>query len=283
MSERLLKAFQQEAEHVTRAPAFELIEQRGRRRRRRRQAAVGGMLACALALAVTTTVALRDDGPRAGEPATPSETSQTSAEATPYPGNRMTTLEEGTYDLNPTYSSAGPYVRVRLPEGWNAWESPNRFEGVGAAPGTFNEDALGPAKWYMGLSALEVEDVAAPRCAMADVTGDAAALAEALTEVPWFAVTSGPDTVTRSGYTAYHLRLRQTRAAPGCHEDRLFGAVGQRNAGGGDPSATFDAWVVDVDGKSVLVWSGWTRTTPPAEVQGLLEIIDSMEIVVEEP
>ena len=68
MSERLLlEAFREDAERLTRPPAFELIEAVGRARRRRRHA-IGGVVAACL-LAATGVVASQDrrvPGPATG-------------------------------------------------------------------------------------------------------------------------------------------------------------------------------------------------------------------------
>ena len=48
MSERLLEAFREEAEHSTPLPDFDLISAAGRDRRRRRHAVVAAVTACVL-------------------------------------------------------------------------------------------------------------------------------------------------------------------------------------------------------------------------------------------
>ena len=52
--------------------------------------------------------------------------------------------------------------------------------------------------------------------------------------------------------------------------DAAFGYLGR--------GTTVDAWVVDVDGRPLLLWAVWTATTPIGEVRDLLGIVDSVEL-----
>jgi hypothetical protein len=42
---------------------------------------------------------------------------------------------------------------------------------------------------------------------------------------------------------------------------------------------TYDAWLVDVGDKTLLLWAGWTAATPDEEVADLLEVVDSAEVL----
>jgi hypothetical protein len=274
MSERLLEALREEAELATRVPAFELIEAAGRARRRRRHAVVAAVAACMLAVAGVVTVT--DDS--TGDPQPADDTSR----AAPYPGALMTTLAEGTYEIEPAHRSR-PVARFTLPPGWNSWVGPNRFEGLSDQEsdhaGANNEVLEQDPEWYLGLLFMEVEWVAQADCTMTDLKGDdTASLVRALTKVPRLKVTSGPESTVRFGHPAVHLRLEEQGGSVECLNDSLFNAavnLGVTYLGRG---TTYDAWVIDLDGRPFLVWAAWTARTPDAEVDALLNVVDSIEI-----
>ena len=272
MSERLLTAFREEVERTTPVPAFELIEAAGRARRRRRHA-IGGVVAACL-LAATGFVALQSGGPPEPQPA---DDSDPRSSATPWPGPTMTTLDEGTYDLVPFADVALPAARVRVPEGWDAasW-GPDRFAGVGPA-GADNERALRDSPWYAGLLVLDVNLPTRSNCAWVDLmsAGTEEVLPVLMTQ-PRQEVVSGPDDLTRWGRPAVHLTLRETRREPQCPRGSIFdvqGRIGQLGLGG-----TYELWLVDVEGKPLLVVAGWTRKTPGPVVDELLAMADSIEL-----
>ncbi|UUZ61236.1 RNA polymerase sigma factor [Nocardioides sp. B-3] len=211
MSERLLEAFREEAEWLTAAPSFELIEQRGRARRRRRRQAVLGM-AAACVLAVTGIVATSAGEPRSEGPSGPVVPS-----VTPYPGPTMRTLAQGTYELAPGFGQSPTIVRFTVPPGWNAWEGPNRFEGMGPHT-TDNEEVLSRGiDWYASVLVFEVDRITQRNCTSVDVSGHTPAqLARALARNPDLEVTSGPENTIRFGHHTVHLRLRANRAEPPC-------------------------------------------------------------------
>lgn len=278
MSERLLEAFREEAERVTAVPAFELIEAAGRARRRRRQAVVSGVAACVLGVSGFLAATHGDSpGPQPAED--PDDTSL----ARPYPGLTMTTLEEGTYELRPSRDPALPAVRFTLPPGWNSWVGPNRFEGLSdraADQGKSNGEVLDQdPDWLLGLLVLDVKWLAQPGCAMTDLAGDdTPALVQALTRVPRLEVTSGPESTVRFGHPAVHLRLREQGPTATCLNDTFINgalSAGITYLGRG---TTYDAWVIDLDGRPLLLWATWTHGTPGDEVNDLLGIVDSVEI-----
>lgn len=278
MSERLLEAFREEAEHTTPLPDFDRIAAAGRHRRRRRHAVVATATACVLG--ASGLLATAYDGSAGPQPAgDPDGTSL----VTPFPGMDMTTLDEGTYALRPFGGLSTPELRFELPEGWNAWLGPNRFEGLDEAPANArgaNQEALeSDPEWLLGMVAFEPHWIAQSGCAMADLTGaDPATIAHALVDSPRLEVVVPPEPAARSGRPAVHLRLRELAADAGCRQDALMttGASVAQYLGRG---TTYDAWVVDVDGRPLLLWSAWTSRSPAAEVDALLGIVDSVEIV----
>lgn len=274
MSERLLEAFREEAERGTPLPAFELIEAAGRARRRRRHAVVSGVAACVLGIS-GLLAATYDDSPG------PQPAEDTSL-PTPYPGARMTTLAAGTYELEPAHRSQ-PVAQFTLPPGWNSWVGPNRFEGlsdeVSDFSGANNEVLEQDPEWYLGLLFLEVEWIAQPACTMTDMKGDdTTSLVQALTQVPRLRVTSGPEDTVRFGHSAVHLRLQEQGGTGGCLNDSLFNAAVNLRVNYLGRGSTYDAWVIDFDGRPLLVWASWTARTPRAEVNDLLGIVDSVEL-----
>lgn len=278
MSERLLEAFRVEAEQHTRVPAFETIETAGRRRRLRRHAAVGVVTACVLG--VSGLVAATNGDSTDPQPAEdPDETSL----VTPYPVMTNTTLEAGTYELHPSRDTSLPSVRFTLPAGWNSWLGPNRFAGLDDLATdetrTNRELLVQDPEWVLGMLVLDVAWIAQPGCTMTDLTGaDATALVQALTAVPRLTVTSGPESTVRFGHSAVHLHLQEQGLRDACPQDNVMttaeAAVDYLGRG-----TTIDAWVIDVDGRPLLLWAAWTAGTPVAEVNDLLGVVDTIEVV----
>ena len=277
MSERLLEAFREDAERSTPLPDFDIIEAAGRRRRVRRHALVGAVAACVLGASGLLATAYDDSpGPQpAGDP-------DGRSRVTPYPTMSMTTLEEGTYELHPFEDPPQPSVRFTLPAGWNSWVGPNRFEGLSERVTDetgANQDALeGDPEWGLGMVALDLRWIAQPSCTMVDVTGeDAATVVDALSTAPRLDVISEPESTTRSGYPAVHLRLREQSPRGACVPDAALTSTdgAMRYLG---PGTTYDAWVIDVGGRTLLLWSAWTARTPREEVRDLLDIVDSVEV-----
>ena len=282
MSERQLEAFRAEAEQHARMPAFETIEAAGRRRRLRLHAAAGA--AAAVVIAVSGLLAATYGDPADPQPA--DEPDGVSL-ARPYPAEAMTTLAEGTYELEPD-NPLLPTVRFTLPSGWNSWVGPNRFEGLSdgtSAQVGSNEEVLekGPA-WLLGMLALDVEWLAQPGCTMAEmIRADTASLVKALTDVPRLQVVSGPERGVRFGHRVVHLRLREQGRAGECPNEAYLNASPTAQVTYLGRGTTYDAWVIDLDGQPLLVWAAWTRDTPTNEVDDLLGIVDSVELVDQHP
>jgi hypothetical protein len=170
-----------------------------------------------------------------------------------------------------------PAARVRLPDGWNAghW-GPDRFAGVGPA-GAGNERASRVSPWYAGLVAKEAGLMTRSNCAWTDVGADTEDVVAALMELPRQEVVSGPRDVTRFGRPAVHLTLRETRREPQCPMGAMFdgveGRIGQLGLG-----STYELWVVDVEGRALVLTAGWSRSAPRAVVEELLAMADSVEL-----
>jgi hypothetical protein len=280
MTEQQLREFRIWAEELVELPDFGELDRRGRKLRRRRQAITAGVAACLLVVGAIITA--QNVKPKAQEPVEPPELP---AKVAAYPGNHMTTLEEGTYELTPGSVDGGPVARVIVPSGWNAWEGPNHFNGH--APGRSNEEALGHATWYAGLLVLQVRLVAAGPCDSVAHTVDVSeqgtsAVVRAIRHVPWLEPTAPPERLTKFGHPAVHLNLEVAQAKR-CSSDVLFDTVGNGPITGFREDGSYiEAWVVDVEGHTTVIWGNWTPNTPPNEVRDLRAMIDSIEFDLEE-
>ncbi len=257
----LLRAFREEAECVTPMPAFELVAAAGRALRRRHHSVAGA--ACACLLAPVGFLALGGQDPPTevtrGDDPTRSEGVMT------YAGPLGTALPRGNRELHPAVGDDRPVVSFALPGEWNSWEVANRVEEM--APGVSdNEELFVRAPWHVGLLVLEVEHMARRGCTVVDVSNhDPAGLVDSLTRLP-LRVTSGPETASGFGVPATHLRLRDG-PAPTCLDDYLFTTSRYSTIDATGPDTTYDAWVLDVGGRPLLVWGVWTDTAPPSEVR----------------
>ena len=154
MSEQRLRDLGRDAEELVDLPDLGSLQRRGRALRFRRQVAVVG---AAAAVATAGVLLFQDRSTDAPQPAPPrSESSRV------YPGAQMQDLDAGTYRLTPSRDGSEPTVLLTVPEGWNSWEGPNRFDGH--REGDSNEEALARSTSGRGLTVLDVQGVATRRC-----------------------------------------------------------------------------------------------------------------------
>ena len=250
MSERLLlEAFREDAERLTRLPAFELIEAAGRARRRRRHAIGGVVAACLLAATgiVATTTGDTPD-PRPAEDPAPR------ALATPWPGPTMTTRGGGDLRVPPwrslpaTRRCASPSPRAGTPG-----VGPEPVRGTGPDRHGRRRRQRGGAR---GRPAL-VRRTAGPGRPLGRAAGlhlrrhvrpDAATVARALARMPGFGVdrarSARPGRPPRPAPAAAGTRdvHRAARARTSCSPARARSA-----RGGGDD--LYDVWVIDTEVK----------------------------------
>lgn len=254
-------------------PAFELIEAAGRARRRRRHA-TGGAVA-AFVLATTGILFVTNEPDSAPQPA--DRTDDTSL-VTPYPGNQGQALDRGTYEFELPDPSL-PYVRFTLPSGSNSWIGPNLFEG-------YRDEEAGAKdpEWYLGLLILDVQSIAQRGCSTTDLAGkEPAAVVQAFTRADRLQVTSGPERTVRFGRPTTHLRLREEAGSGDCLNTVLMFGTGGSGITYLGRGTTSDVLVVDLDGRPLVMMATWTRGTPQAEVDALLGIVDSIELVEPDP
>lgn len=274
MSDLKLRGFAVRAEERMPLPDFAELEDRGRSLRRRRLAAATGV-AVACVLAVAGVVVLRDDSPRAVEPVRPPD--EAPVGALKYPGAVMETLDSGTYELIPSSESYFPRATITLPDGWNAWQGPNRFDVQDA--GDTNEEALGEITWYVGILVLRVDGVSSGLCRDPGSSDEQGSTPESLTRavraIPGFRVTETTEPPEKFGYPATHLRLVPDSLPARC-EANLF-RTDVNGVVGGSTDNALDIWVVDVEGYPVLVESNRSGKVPPAVRHELAAAVDSIE------
>jgi len=248
-----------------------------RRWRTRRHAVIGALAAGALgAGGILVASYANPDRPD------PAHHSPDTSVVTPYPELSMTTMDAGTYAVRPFADPALPEVRFTLPAGWNAWAGPNRFAGldrVAPEDATTHQDVLeSEPAWIVGMIPVDPRWIAQPGCRMVDVTGaDLETVVHALVGAPRVRVTWLPQSTTVSGHPAVHLRLREGRARGTCGQATMMRArdIGLRYLGRG---TTYDARVVDVGGRTLLLWSVWTAATPRSRTRDLFTGMHSVEV-----
>jgi len=263
-------------------PDYDTIAWRGQRRRRRR-ALAGGVLAGVLVVTGAVRGAVTGDVAGPDRDRKVDVTVPPPARGAPYPVATMEDLAPGTYELTPSANIGHPRALVTVPAGWNAAEGPERFSGH--APGRSNGQAPKHLTWYAGLLVLEPTSVAAPPCidgvANDRVVGymDFAAQARVVSQVPGFDVISAPETVTRFGHSAVHLRVRTVGGRSRCTEDDLFVTVRNPGIAFSPDRATSEVWVVDVDGDPLIVLATRWGLLPPRVARQLTDLVDSVTFV----
>jgi hypothetical protein len=274
MSDQRLRDLGREAEELVDLPDLGSLERRGHALRFRRQVAVVG----AAAVVATAGVFLFQD--RTTE--TPQPAPPRSDSSTVYPGGQMQDLEAGTYELTPSRDGTEPTVLLTVPDGWNAWEGPNRFDGHRVGDES-NEEALPRSTWLVGVLVLDVQSVATERCqpAMGEPTGIDLPYQQtirAVRDIPGYRATvdrTGGDGLF--GHPSTLIRLSPDAAQQECAGGpRLFGTDTNGGIGlGGD----LDLYVVDVDGLTYVVVAN-VLGSPPQEVRDeLAGILASVEFV----
>jgi hypothetical protein len=272
MSEQRLRDLGREAEELVDLPDLGSLQRRGRALRVRRQAAVVG----AAAVVATAGIFLfQDRSTDTPQPATPRSES-----STVYPGAQMQDLEAGTYELTPSRDGSEPTVLLTVPEGWNSWEGPNRFDGH--REGDSNEEALARSTWLVGVTVLDVQGVATEPCQpTVGATGFDLPYHQtirAVRDIPGYEATvdrSGGDGLF--GHPSTLVRLTPDAEQQACaRTSQLFGTD---TNGGVGIRGDLDIYVVDVEGLTYVVVANEVGS-PPQEVRDeLAGILASVEFV----
>ena len=271
MSELQLREFASRAEALVVLPDLADLDRQGHALRRRRRAVVAALAACVLAVVGLVVVSHEP-----AENVSPVRPPDDSGAVRAYPGNMMRDLESGTYEMELSGSFGYPNVRFTLPDGWNAWEGPNRFNGH--ARGRSNDVAVGHSTWYVGVVYLDMVGIASTPCGqqVRRVEPTVAEVTRAVATVPGHRVARDPGQVRAFGYPATHFRIRPTAALDGCPDQSLYvsgtGAGIQPFTDGAS-----DVWVVDVKGHPVVVFAAHSRGVPASVRQEQADVLASTE------
>jgi hypothetical protein len=278
MSGSQLRAFADEAARQVTLPDLDGLARRGRALRTRRRTTAGVAL---LAVALLGTWFVQDRAPRADGP-DPVDTPVRAYDR--YPGNQMHDLPAGTYELTPSSVRGEPTALITLPDGWNTWEGPNRFNGHrpgDPTTGRYNEAALVRATWYAGVVVVKILAVTRDLCLEQPghyrFVGERAETVDAVSHIPGYEVVEGPDRGTAFGYPATHLVYRPTAALHGCPaEAEVFMTSNNGRFSGED---RMELWVVDVEGVTLTVVVGSSGDVPPRIWTELDAAVDSIEFL----
>jgi hypothetical protein len=197
-------------------------------------------------------------------------------------------LEPGRYYIRPVVPD-GPtiYVLYTIPaEGWLA------FIG-GFKPGAGGRDQT------VALHILNVTTVVQHGCTdhtgadppVGDTPED---LASALATLEPFKVAEAPSEVSRWGYDGMRLVLHVPElpttigggqlSFTGCVDRELKSWIGRPLSYayyGYSPGLIEEFWILDVDGQRLVIAADHYADTPPADMEELQSVLDSIEIVVE--
>ena len=196
-------------------------------------------------------------------------------------------LPPGTYSIDPDLDSSTPLrVVYQIPtDGWSGWIGAAKFSDVG----------------HVGVSITTVKNLVRHGCAdhsWADppVGHGVEDLAAALAELAPFRVTSPPDEVSIDGYRGTHLELTvpnlpvegegDNRYFAGCIDGKLESWVAAIDTEPGDafygytgPGYVEEFWILDVEGTRLMIAAGRSPDSPPADIEQLQTILDSIQIV----
>ena len=269
MSEQQLKEFGARAESVVDIPDFAELDRQGRSLRLRRRASIAAAVAVVLTVGGIAAAQIHKKTVDTG-PIKPPQVHT-------YRGATMKDLEPGTYRLHPSRIERDLTADLTVPDGWNAWIGPNRFDGH--APGRTNDEAVGHLTWYVGALVLEVDAVNTRGCGAPtndlDTTKD---VVRALGRAFSTEVVRGPEPGRRFGHPATRMRLRVTRQVELCRTDTtVLHSTADGYVDYAGPGTLLDVWVVDVDGTPIYVQRAWTPNAPDSARGELDGVIDSLE------
>lgn len=181
-------------------------------------------------------------------------------------------------------------VQFTIPAGSSGWRS---------WIGSFKPQAGRPYQW-VGLSVINVTNVVTHGCTnhtqSSPVVGPTVDdLATALAELEPFEVTTEPTPVTIYGHSGTYLALTvppmetkvrgDTLAFTDCMDEQLKSWIGAPLSYGfwgyTGPGMVEELWVLDVDGRRLLISANYRPDSPPQDVAELRSILDSIEIVAD--
>jgi hypothetical protein len=193
----------------------------------------------------------------------------------------MEDLEAGTYELTPSRDGTEPTVLLTVPEGWNAWEGPNRFDGH--RDGDSNEAALARSTWLVGVTVLDVQGVATERCQETvysiGIDMPYHQTIAAVRDIPGYQASvdrKGGDGLF--GHPSTLIRLSPDAAQQECaRTSQLFGTD---TNGGVGLRGDLDVYVVDVEGLTYVVVANEVGSPPQAvraERDGILASVEFVQ------
>jgi hypothetical protein len=177
--------------------------------------------------------------------------------------------------------------------GWRAASGDYRVEGSepALAAGFYKEPAQQSADgWVVSLMIVQVETTPQAGC-RSDVWNPAGSsakdLAEQFANNPDVVVRGALAPVTAFGYQGYHLQveLPEYSSVDGyqCAGDRPSLYDGWQADGFGRmysrPGQTLEYWILDVDGRPLLIEASWYADSPEADVADLRTAIESLAII----
>jgi len=278
MSDQMLHAFREDAEHAVAPVDFGVIEHRGARRRLRHRAA--GVAVAAAVLAAVGSLTLL------GEGSAPTPTPSDDPGLTGFP-----LIQEGADGrIPPGRSELPPMTRdtplaavtVVIPDGKRGWgENIDRsgiYSGTQATSGwlhvaAYVVDAVveRPCREAFIPPSGPVAGYAAPGPTMQD-------LADAIAGLPRGKVLSPPRTVEKWGTTAIHVRLEMARTT--CRTGYRFYMFDTATGGEsiGNMQAVVDFWVLRVNGQRLVVETEAPISATRAQRRTLAGMIESVRL-----
>ena len=253
-----------DAELLVDPPALASLERRGRARRRRRRTAVASLAVATALVGVGIAGVLEEHRPvdTAGVP-WPTGLDR-------WPGNpHLPLVQPGRYRFPLSPYRQVPSVRLTLGTGWHADVALTHAAGRGA----------------VHLLVADVDQVVQRPCdsddrGMVDVSDEPAALAAAIAGAPGLEEVAPERKVTAFGRPATLLRLRTTSAVV-CPFHEPYQLIDTANGlvSAAEPGSTSDVWVVDVEGRGILVAATTSPEADPAGRALLRQTLATIELV----
>jgi len=196
-------------------------------------------------------------------------------------------IESGTYFIDPDLDPSTPLrVVYEVPDGWSMWIGAVKFNG---------------SSGHVGVTITTVVNLVTDGCrehSWADppVGSSVNDLADALSELAPFRVTSPPRDVTIYGYSGKHLELTvpdlpvegagADRRFTGCTDGTLKSWVtpmdtaeaGDAYYGYTGPGYREEFWILDVKGTRLMIEAGVSPGAPADDIAEMRTILDSIRI-----
>ena len=239
----------------------------------------------ALALAITLALGACSSGSHTTDAPAPSSVAPSATETAPAvrdimsAGLKMVPVERGTYFVDADLDPSTPLrVVYEIPaEGWSSW--------IGAAK-------FGPNDGHVGVSITTVVNLVTDGCrdhlaSVPPVGPTVEDLANALSQLPPFEVTTAPEDVTIYGYRGTHMEW----TVPQMSFDRCDAGdvrswiapmdaaeVGDAYYGYTGPGYREEFWILDVEGTRLMIAAERSPGSPPEDLAELKDLLASIRI-----